>query len=75
MVTLDLQNDGAPVTIEDVTSPSGAIVSFLNPNQTGAMVIPRNDTAQLAMDGAHTILRVAPGEFPEGSFQSLYLWG
>ena len=73
MVTLDLQNDGAPVMLENVTSPSGATVSFMNPNQTGAMVIPGNDTAQLAMDGAHIMLRVAPGEFPEGSFQSLSL--
>ena len=73
MVTLDLQNDGAPVAIEDVTSPTGATVSFMNPNQTGAMVIPGNDSVQLAMDGAHIMLRVPPGEFPEGSFQSLSL--
>jgi len=73
MVTLDLQNDGAPVAIEDVTSPTGANVSFMNPNQTGAMIVPGNDSAQLAMDGAHIMLRVAPGEFPEGSFQSLSL--
>lgn len=73
MVTMDLQNDGAPVAIEDVTSPNGAHVSFMNPNQTGAMVVPGNDTAQLAMDGAHIMLHVSPGEFPEGSFQSLSL--
>jgi len=73
MVTLDLQNDGAPVAIKDITSPNGANVSFMNPNQTGAMVVPGNDTAQLAMDGAHIMLRVAPGGFPEGSFQSLSL--
>lgn len=73
MVTLDLQNDGAPVAIQDVKSPSGAAASFMNPRQTGAMVVPGNDSVQFAMDGAHIMLRVPPGEFPGGSFQSLSL--
>lgn len=73
MVTLDLQNDGDPVILESVSSPSGAQATFMNPGQDGPLVAPGGDSAKLAMDGAHIMLQVAPDAFPEGGFQSLTL--
>ncbi|WP_171132949.1 MULTISPECIES: hypothetical protein [unclassified Ruegeria] len=73
MVTLNLQNDGSAVVLQGVTSPSGAAVSFMNPGYDGRLVVPGGDTAQLAMDGAHVVLRVPQGTFPAGGFHSLAL--
>ena len=73
MVTLDLKNDGQPVTLESVSSPTGAQVSIMTPVRERPIVIPGGDTAQLAMDGAHIMLRMPSGEFPAGTFQALSL--
>ena len=73
MIALNLQNDGPAVALTGVSSPSGANVSLMNPNQTGQMVIPENATGILAMDGAHIMLSVSAGDFEEGSFRSITL--
>ncbi|MEM6311597.1 MAG: hypothetical protein AAF754_16290 [Pseudomonadota bacterium] len=73
MVTLDLQNDGAPVSINNVTSPAGAHASLMNPLEDSAIVVPGTDTVQLAMDGVHIMLHVPPGTFAKGTFHSLAL--
>ena len=73
MVTLDLQNDGAPVALQSVSSPSGAGVSVMNPGHDGPIVIPGGDSAQLAMDGAHVMLQIPPDAFAEGTFHALAL--
>ncbi|WP_299669086.1 hypothetical protein [uncultured Ruegeria sp.] len=73
MVTLKLQNDGDPRTLQSVTSPSGAHASLMNPGNDKPLVMPGNDSAQLAMDGAHIMLQVPNGNFPEGTYHSLAL--
>jgi len=73
MVTLDLQNDGDPVTLQNVRSPTGAHVSFTNHAPQLPIVIPGKDTAQLAMDGVHIMLHVPAGDFPSGTYHSLSL--
>ena len=73
MVTLDMQNDGAAVALTGVSSPSGADVSVMNPSQTGPLTIPQKGKGLLAMDGAHIMHSVPPGDFEEGSFQSVSL--
>ncbi|WP_171176427.1 copper chaperone PCu(A)C [Ruegeria sp. HKCCA4633] len=73
MVTLNLQNDGEPRTLLAVTSPSGGQTSLMNPGRDGPLVVPGSDTAQLAMDGAHVMLQVPEGAFPEGTYHALAL--
>ncbi len=73
MVTLNLQNDGEPRTLQNVTSPSGGQISIMNPGHDGPLVVPGSDTAQLAMDGAHIMLQVPEGTFPEGTYHALAL--
>ena len=73
MITLNLQNNGAPRTLQNVSSPDGAHTSLMNLGHDGPLVVPGGDTAQLAMDGAHIMLQVPDGTFPEGTYHSLAL--
>ena len=73
MVTLKLQNDGDPRILQSVTSPSGAHTSLMNPGHDKPLVVPGGEPAQLAMDGAHIMLQVPDGSFPEGTYHSLAL--
>ena len=73
MVTLSLQNDGEPRTLQNVSSPTGAHTSIMNPGNDDPLVVPGGGTAQLAMDSAHIMLQVPDGTFPEGTYHSLAL--
>ncbi len=73
MVTLNLQNEGDPRILQSVTSPSGAHASLMNPGHDRPLVVPGSDTVQLAMDGAHIMLQVPDGSFPEGTYHALAL--
>ena len=73
MVTLNMQNDGPPVTLQSVASASEGEAMLVNPDHNGPAVLPGGDTAQLAMDGAHIMMRVEAGSFLEGTYHSLAL--
>jgi len=67
MVGLTIENAGVPDTLLDVSSPTDAQLSIMNPGMMGKpVVIPGKGTGILAMDGAHLMLMGAdlePGGF------------
>ncbi len=74
MVSLTMKNDGAPVALTGVSSPSDAKVSIMKPQHSGLpTILPGNGEGQFAMDGAHIMLSVPNAEFAEGAFLPLTL--
>lgn len=74
MATLDIANDGPADQLLSVSSPSAVEVSVMNPNMMDApLIVPGGQGAQLAMDGAHLVLRTEEDTFPEGGFLPITL--
>lgn len=73
MVSLTMRNEGAAVALIGASSPSGAKVSLMNPENSGPLIIPAKGQGHLAMDGAHMMLTVPKQDFEEGTFKSVSL--
>ena len=74
MVSLTMENAGAPVALTDVHSPLDANVQIMNPDgSANAMVLPGGAKGILAMDGAHIMMSNTGVDFSEGAFQSITL--
>lgn len=69
MATLDISNDGPADRLLSVSSPEAPGIRLVNPaGHDAALVVPGKGKAQLAMDGAHMMLRADPAAFPAGAF-------
>ena len=74
MVSLKIENTGKPDRLISAASPSAHHVSIMNSGHKGsAIIIPKDGTGILAMDGAHIMLMTKPGTFKEGTFIPLNL--
>jgi copper(I)-binding protein len=74
MVGLKIENTGTPDRLIGATSPSAHNVSILNSGHEGsAIIIPKDGTGILAMDGAHIMLMTKPNTFTQGTFIPLNL--
>ena len=74
MVSLRIENTGSPDRLIGAFSPSAKHVSIMNPNGNGAdIVIPKNGTGLLAMDGAHFMVMTPLDSFGKGAFLPLTL--
>lgn len=72
MVTLTIENAGAPDVLLAASSPKAEMVALVNPRQSGSrLVVPGQGRSSLAMDGAHVMLRAE--EFAQGGFIPLTL--
>lgn len=72
MVTLTVENAGAPDVILSASSPAAGMVSLVNPRHAGgAVVVPGQAEGILAMDGAHVMMHST--DFAQGSFIPLTL--
>ena len=74
MVSLKIENTGEPDRLISATSPSANNVSIMNSGHEGSpIIIPKDGTGILAMDGAHIMLMTKPGTFAQGTFIPLNL--
>jgi periplasmic copper chaperone A len=74
MVSLKIENTGTPDRLISAASPSAHNVSIMNPGHEGsAIIIPKDGTGILAMDGAHIMLMTKPDTFSQGTFIPLNL--
>ena len=74
MVSLKIENTGEPDRLISATSPSANNVSIMNSGHEGSpIIIPKDGTGILAMDGAHIMLMTKPGTFTQGTFIPLNL--
>ena len=74
MVSLKIENTGTPDRLISAASPSAHNVSIMNPGHEGStIIIPKDGTGILAMDGAHITLMTKPGTFKQGTFIPLNL--
>ncbi|MEJ6689067.1 MAG: copper chaperone PCu(A)C [Paracoccaceae bacterium] len=74
MVSLKIENTGAPDRLISAASPSAHNVSITNSGHEGsAIIIPKDGTGILAMDGAHIMLMTKPDTFTHGTFIPLNL--
>ncbi|GAA6175374.1 copper chaperone PCu(A)C [Sulfitobacter pacificus] len=72
MVTLTVENTGAPDVILSASTPDADMITVVNPQHSGSvLVVPGESQGILAMDGAHVMLRM--DDFAEGSFIPLTL--
>lgn len=73
MIGMTIENSGPPDELLDVSSPSGVMMSVMNPVMpNAALVVPGDSSAALAMDGAHLMMG-ADAAFDEGAFLPITL--